>query len=206
MNRRHAARRWAQQNKRAPALRRGVLQFRPGILDEESAKSGPSSLGGSEGRSACFIRQNSTAEPSFSCATAPLKPGPFCALAPRFLAGRRGARRACAPAPFARALCARWGGPFGRAHQRGAQEYLPGPRQIWRTRRLRATRCAHAGRKNKKKPKSIHAARRAKCDFWLYFFVFSLDGPLFPSYNVYHVSSWPCLPLRQKNAENICAF
>ena len=173
MNRRHAARRWAQQNKRAPALRRGVLQFRPGILDEESAKSGPSSLGGSEGRSACFIRQNSTAEPSFSCATAPLKPGPFCALVPRFLAGRRGARRACAPAPFARALCARWGGPFGRAHQRGAQEYLPGPRQIWRTQRVRATRCAHAGRKKREKAKKH--TRRPACQvrflalfFWFF--------------------------------------
>lgn len=206
MNRRHAARRWAQQNKRAPALRRGVLQFRPGILDEESAKSGPSSLGGSEGRSACFIRQNSTAEPSFSCATAPLKPGPFCALAPRFLAGRRG-RGAHMFRRLLPGRCARGGAGRLAARTSAVHKNICPARGRYGAHGACAPPDVRTrAEKNKKKPKSIHAARRAKCDFWLYFFGFSLDGPLFPSYNVYHVSSWPCLPLRQKNAENICAF
>ena len=47
----------------------GAEQFCPRILDEESTKSGPSSLGGLRGRSACFMRQNPTAEPPFSYAT-----------------------------------------------------------------------------------------------------------------------------------------
>ena len=42
---------------------------RPRILDEESTKSGPASLGGLRGRSACFMHQNPTAEPPFSYAT-----------------------------------------------------------------------------------------------------------------------------------------
>ena len=39
--------------------------FCPRILDEESAKSGPSRLGGLRARSECFMRQNSTAELNF---------------------------------------------------------------------------------------------------------------------------------------------
>ena len=43
----------------------GASQFCPRILDGESAKSGPSSLGGLGGRSKCFLRQKSTAERNF---------------------------------------------------------------------------------------------------------------------------------------------
>ena len=132
--------------------------------------------------------------------------GAFLRPCAALFGGQAGARRACVPAPFARALCARWGGPFGRAHQRGAQEYLPGPRQIWRTQRVRATRYAHAGRKKREKAKKH--TRRPACQvrFLALFFGFSLDGALFPSYNAYHVSSWPCVPIRQKIAEKLCAF
>ena len=60
----------------------GALQFCPRILDEESAKSGPSSLGGLGGRSECFLRQNSTAEPLFSYSATPHRIAifSFCAI------------------------------------------------------------------------------------------------------------------------------
>lgn len=64
----------------------------------------------------------------------------------------------------------------------------------------------HWGNEWRNEAKIIHGPRRFKCVFWLYFFVFSLDGRLFPAYNVYYVSSWPCVPMCQKYAENICAF
>ena len=55
------------------------VQFCPGILDGESMKNGPLSLGGLRGCFECFIRQNSTAEPLFSYATAPKGGGlSFC--------------------------------------------------------------------------------------------------------------------------------
>lgn len=54
--------------------------------------------------------------------------------------------------------------------------------------------------------KTAHGARRAKCNFGLYFFAFSLDAAPFPAYNAYYVSSWPYMPMCQKYAENICAF
>ena len=41
------------------------VQFCPGILDGESMKNGPLSLGGLRGCFECFIRQNSTAELNF---------------------------------------------------------------------------------------------------------------------------------------------
>lgn len=67
--------------------------------------------------------------------------------------------------------------------------------------------CAALGEMNGgMKQKQYTAPRRFKCVFWLYFFVFSLDGTLFPAYNAYYVSSWPCVPMCQKYAENICAF
>ena len=52
-------------------IRNGCCMFCPRILDGESAKSGPSSLGGLGGRSECFLRQKSTAEPLFSYPATP---------------------------------------------------------------------------------------------------------------------------------------
>lgn len=181
-----------------PGFRRGVLQFRPGILDEESAKSGPSSLGGSEGCSACFIRQNSTAEPLFSCATAPLKPGPFCALAPRFLAGRRG-RGAHVFRRLLPGRCARGGAGRLAARTSAVHKNICPARGRYGAHGACAPPDVRTrAEKNKKKPKSIHAARRAKCDFWLYFFGFSLDGALFPSYNAYHYHHGLVCPCAKK--------
>ena len=80
-------------------------------------------------------------------------------------------------------------------------------RQIWYV-ACRSARhmCRTGGNEWRNEAKTIHGSRRFKCVFWLYFFVFSLDGTLFPAYNAYYVSSWPCVPMCQKYAENICAF
>ena len=74
---------------------------RPRILDEESTKSGPASLDGLGGRSACFMRQNPTAEPSFSYATPALAVHPlYRKRAAAVFAFQDGKRKFFCPKPY----------------------------------------------------------------------------------------------------------
>lgn len=129
-----------------------------------------------------------------------------------------GVQKAPAPARAGAGLYKKWKGPVwrgalspvlkgGKRRQAPEKEMQTRARQIWYV-ACRSARhmCRTGGNEWRNEAKTIHGPRRFKCVFWLYFFVFSLDGTLFPAYNAYYVSSWPCVPMCQKYAENICAF
>lgn len=162
-----------------PGFRRGVLQFRPGILDEESAKSGPSSLGGSEGCSACFIRQNSTAEPLFSCATAPKAGGFVCKQRRAFWRAGGGAARMCSGAFCPGAVRAVGRAVWPRAPARCTRIFARPAADMAHTAPARHQMCAR-GKKKAGKSQKAHTPPGVSCAiFGFIFLVFPLTARFF---------------------------
>lgn len=106
-----------------------------------------------------------------------------------------GVQKAPAPARAGAGLYKKWKGPVwrgalspalkgGKRRQAPEKEMQTRARQIWYV-ACRSARhmCRTGGNEWRNEVKTIHGPRRFKCVFWLYFFVFSLDGTLFPAYN-----------------------